>query len=45
LYGQQLTLVFKDYLRAEQKFDSLESLKTQLHADKVAALQALKLTY
>ncbi|WP_210464545.1 bifunctional riboflavin kinase/FAD synthetase [Rufibacter roseolus] len=41
LYGQEITLSFISYLRAEEKFDGLEALTQQLHLDKVAALQVL----
>ena len=33
LYSKQLTLEFYAFLRPEQKFASLEELKTQIHAD------------
>ncbi len=33
LYGRKITLEFHYFLRAEQKFDSLEALKAQIHAD------------
>ena len=33
LYGKQITLEFYRFLRPEQKFDSLEALKTQIQAD------------
>lgn len=33
LYGKKLLLQFFDYLRPEQKFDSLEELKTQIQTD------------
>ncbi len=33
LYGQKITLEFHAFLRPEQKFASLEELKTQIHAD------------
>ncbi|WP_210490505.1 bifunctional riboflavin kinase/FAD synthetase [Rufibacter aurantiacus] len=41
LYGEEITLSFVSYLRAEEKFDGLEALTQQLHLDKVAALQVL----
>ncbi|KAA3438544.1 bifunctional riboflavin kinase/FAD synthetase [Rufibacter hautae] len=41
LYGQEITLSFVSYLRAEEKFNGLEALTQQLHLDKVAALQVL----
>lgn len=33
LYGKEITVVFYDFLRPEQKFDSLEELKAQIAAD------------
>ena len=33
LYGKTITLEFVKYLRPEQKFDSLEALKEQIHRD------------
>ena len=33
LYGKELTLRFYEFLRPEQKFDSLEELKTQIQKD------------
>ncbi len=33
LYGQMITVDFSQKLREEQKFDSLEQLKTQIYAD------------
>ena len=33
LYGKQILVLFRDFLRPEQKFDSLEALKTQIAAD------------
>ena len=33
LYGKKLTLDFYDYLRPEQKFSSVEDLKTQIQTD------------
>ena len=40
LYGKKLTLHFYDYLRPEQKFDSLEELKAEIQKN---ALQARKI--
>jgi riboflavin kinase / FMN adenylyltransferase len=37
LYGHTLVVSLEHFLRAEQKFDSLEALKTQIRADCVAA--------
>ena len=33
LYGKEITVAFYDFLRPEQKFDSLEELKAQIAAD------------
>ncbi|MFB9862602.1 bifunctional riboflavin kinase/FAD synthetase [Rufibacter immobilis] len=41
LYGQEITLLFMSYLRAEQKFDGLQALIHQLELDKASALQVL----
>ncbi|WP_204137634.1 bifunctional riboflavin kinase/FAD synthetase [Halomicronema sp. CCY15110] len=41
LYGQTLTVALKDFLRPEQRFDSLEHLKAQIQADCAAALAVL----
>jgi riboflavin kinase/FMN adenylyltransferase len=37
LYGQTLTVYLEQFLRPEQKFSSLEALKTQIQADCAAA--------
>jgi riboflavin kinase/FMN adenylyltransferase len=37
IYGEQLTLTFKHYLRSQRKFESLDDLKTQLAKDRDAA--------
>ncbi|WP_072940982.1 bifunctional riboflavin kinase/FAD synthetase [Flavobacterium granuli] len=42
LYGQQLTVSILHYLRPEQKFDSIESLKTQIEKDRNNAIAYLK---
>ena len=44
LYGKYITLAFRAFLRPEQKFDSLEALKAQIHvdADKTRRLLAEK---
>lgn len=42
LYGKKLQVNLLEYLREEQKFDSLESLKKQLSSDRQAALSFLK---
>lgn len=41
LYGRFLRVEFIAYLRGEEKFDSLESMRRQLFLDKEAALRAL----
>jgi riboflavin kinase/FMN adenylyltransferase len=41
IYGEQLTINFVEYLRAEEKFDSLEKLIDQLHKDKEDSLRIL----
>ena len=38
LYGKEIEISVLDYLRKEQKFDSVESLKNQLSLDKKASL-------
>lgn len=40
LYGSDLEVLFVERLRDEQKFDSLEALKTQLSKDRQAAIDA-----
>ncbi len=35
LYGQTLTVYFEQYIRGEEKFDSLDSLKAQIARDEV----------
>ena len=35
LYGQALTVYFEQYIRGEEKFDSLDSLKAQIARDEV----------
>lgn len=42
IYGETLEILFVDYLRAEVKFDSMDTLKEQLHQDKIDAKRALK---
>jgi riboflavin kinase/FMN adenylyltransferase len=37
LYGQTLTVSLEQFLRPEQKFASLDDLKTQIQADCAAA--------
>lgn len=41
IYGKQLTVFVKKYLREEKKFDSLEDLVKQIDQDKVDSLQVL----
>ncbi len=43
LYDQHIRVDFLSHLRAEKKFDSLESLKTQLEEDKALAFKLLNL--
>lgn len=42
IYGQQVKVLVKKYLRPEQKFQGLEALKDQLAIDKVNALKVLE---
>jgi riboflavin kinase / FMN adenylyltransferase len=42
VYGQELKLEFVQYLRAELKFDSVEALLEQIHADIEQAKRILK---
>ena len=42
LYGKEITLKFHKFLRPEQKFDSLDALKTQIREDAARAYQLLK---
>ena len=39
VYGEELTVLFDSRIRDEQKFDSLNELKTQLQKDKIAVLK------
>jgi riboflavin kinase/FMN adenylyltransferase len=41
IYDQELKVCFINRLRNEQKFESIEALKSQLQQDKVAAMAAL----
>ena len=38
VYGEELTVLFDDWIRDEQKFDSLDELKAQLQKDKIAVI-------
>lgn len=38
IYGEEITVLFDDWIREEQKFDGLEALKEQLKKDKSAVL-------
>jgi riboflavin kinase/FMN adenylyltransferase len=42
LYGQTITLEFMKFLRPEQKFDSLEELKAQIHRDAAETYRLLR---
>lgn len=42
LYGQELTVHFIEYLRGEEKFDSLDALKAQIARDEIAARKCLE---
>lgn len=42
IYGEVIALKLKARIREEQKFNSLEELTTQLHQDKLNALELLK---
>lgn len=41
IYGQEVEVLFRSYLRPERKFDSLEALKEQIGADAAMARQCL----
>jgi riboflavin kinase/FMN adenylyltransferase len=41
IYGEAIRVTVKKYLRAEVKFDGLETLKIQLHKDKEDSLECL----
>ena len=38
VYGEELTILFDDWIREEQKFEGLDALKAQLEKDKIAVL-------
>jgi riboflavin kinase/FMN adenylyltransferase len=42
LYRQTLKIEFIDFLRDEQKFESIDALKSQLQKDKKACLKKIK---
>ncbi len=42
IYGQDITVVFVEKIRNEQKFNGIDALKTQLAQDKQTALHLLK---
>ena len=42
LYNQKISVSILEYLRPEQKFDSVDLLKTQLEKDKETALNYIK---
>lgn len=41
LYGKEISILFYSRLRDEQQFDSIDTLRLQLEADKTSALKAL----
>lgn len=41
IYGSEITLMFIDKIRDEQKFENIEALVSQLEKDKIAALKIL----
>ncbi|GAB3969271.1 bifunctional riboflavin kinase/FAD synthetase [Spirosoma terrae] len=43
IYGEHMTLLFRDFLRPEQKFDGLPALVTQLKYDEEAARNILQM--
>ena len=42
LYGKYITVAFYDFLRPEQKFDSIDALKTQIAEDIAKGRKGLK---
>ncbi len=42
IYGQTIEISFVKWLRAEEKFNSLDELKAQMHKDKTASQELLK---
>lgn len=45
LYGKTLTVEFLDFLRDEERFDSLDALKTQLSKDKIKSLALIERSF
>lgn len=41
IYGETLKIEIIDFLRVEQKFESVEALKEQLHQDKIKSLELI----
>ena len=41
IYGKEIEVFFIDFLRPEQKFDSLEELVAQIGRDEIAAREKL----
>ncbi len=42
IYGEEIEVVFREFLRPEQKFDGLDALQAQLHRDVAAARAILR---
>ncbi|HOS48602.1 MAG TPA: bifunctional riboflavin kinase/FAD synthetase [Bacteroidia bacterium] len=41
IYGENVKLIFKNYLRSDQKFDGVDALIEQMHLDKARSLELL----
>jgi riboflavin kinase/FMN adenylyltransferase len=41
IYGENVKLIFKNYLRSDQKFDGVDALIAQMHSDKARSLELL----
>jgi riboflavin kinase/FMN adenylyltransferase len=41
IYGENVKLIFKNYLRSDQKFDGVDALIEQMHRDKARSLELL----
>ena len=41
IYGENVKLIFKNYLRADQKFDGVDALVQQIYLDKTRSLELL----